>query len=144
MIIRISYWYILIETFKNIILTFVYTQEITDARRNHCHCSGWNPPRSLHFSTLQKYCSPNIFFCADFPTIFFHFHCLGAFFFAWSYRISQHARPLERTPFWILNLKALGQRFQVLLCAEACQHVCAKYDTVVYVMWWNLHLYHKD
>ena len=27
------------------------------------------------------------------------------------------------------NLKALGQRFQVLLCAEACQHVCAKYDT---------------
>ena len=129
------YWYIQIETFKSIILTSVYTQETTDARRIHCRFSGCIQPRSLHFSTPQKYCPPNIFFCADFPTIFFYFHCLGAFFSTRSYHVSHHARPLERMPFWILNLKALGQRFQVLLCAEACQHVCAKYDTAPLKSW---------
>ena len=42
----------------------------------------------------------------------FDFHHLGAFFVR-NYRVSHHAHPRLRAPFWILNLKTLAQRIQV-------------------------------
>ena len=52
-ILRISYRFSFIKNINCIIFTF-YIQKATDVRQNHCHSSGYIPPRFLH-SPCFKY-----------------------------------------------------------------------------------------